>query len=200
MRKEKQTPTRKRNLPEIGHFFDDFWPMNYNRGKFGFFDEFEEQFQRMEQRMHQLYNNMLQEDHSNQENPNMHVYGWTYRVGPDGQPHFQEFGNMPHRYQNNPQKQIQSGREPLIDLQEGEKEIYITAELPGVTKKEITLETVENVLHIEVNNEQHPYYKEIVLPAEINENKTEATYNNGVLSITLEKIRSKKKGKKINIK
>jgi len=200
MRKEKQPPTRRRNPQDIGNFFDDFWSTPHPRSRFGFFDEFEDQFHRMEQRMQQLYNGMIQGDTLNQENPNMHVYGWTYRVGPDGQPQFQEFGNMPHMIQGAQHHQLPGGREPLIDLQEGDKEIYITAELPGVNKKDISLETIENTLHIKVDNEQHQYYKEILLPAEINENKTDATYNNGVLSITLEKRKSKKKGKQINIK
>lgn len=199
MRKEKNPIKKSRITPDADHFFDEFLPTNFHRSRFGFFDEFEDQFRRMEQYMNQRYNGMMQGKAPVEDQQNMHIYGWTYQVGADGQPHFQEFGNMPNIRQVKQQQSL-GEREPLIDVQEGDIEIYVTAELPGVNKKDIHLEISENILKINVDNEQHPYYKEITLSTKLNENKTDATYNNGVLSITLEKIKPTKKGKRINIK
>ena len=199
MKKEKKPIKISRINPD--RFFDEFMPTNFHRSRFGFFDEFEDQFRRMEQYMNQRYNGMIQGKAPVEDKENMRIYGWTYQVGPDGQPHIKEFGNTPSMQNMTPVKQQRIGeREPLIDIQEGEKEIYVTAELPGVEKKDINLEISENILKINVNSEKHPFFKELKLSTTLNENKTDASYNNGVLSITLEKQKSKKKGKKINIK
>ena len=88
----------------------------------------------------------------------------------------------------------------IIFIQEGDKEIYITTELPGVEKEDIVLEILDNILYIQVVNDKYPYKKEIELKTSINEKNIDATYNNGILSITLQKNKPKKKGKKINIK
>jgi HSP20 family protein len=198
--KEEKHPTKKeRDNNDKNHFFDNILPIKLRRNHFSFFDEFEEQIERMEKRMNQLYNGMIGEKNTNNDQQNMRIYGWTYHVGPDGQPHFQEYSNIPTML---PEKQKQDPmiREPHIDVQETDKEIYIAIELPGVNKKDIHLETLDNILKIEVDNEKYPYRKDIALSTEIINNKTDAIYNNGVLSITLEKQKEKKKGKKINIK
>jgi HSP20 family molecular chaperone IbpA len=179
---------------------DDDWHMPRPFRGFGFFDDFEDQFKQMEQQMNAIFNQMTKGYISQQHDPNTKFYGWSYQMGPDGQPHYQELGNLPEMQSSQPQHQLQQTREPFIDLQEGDKEIYITIELPGAEKEDIDLDVTNTILRIEVNNEKHPFQKEIELNTEINKKKTEATYNNGVLSITLEKQKSKKKGKRINIK
>jgi HSP20 family protein len=107
---------------------------------------------------------------------------------------------MPNIHSSQPKPQLHQRHESPIDMQEGDKEIYITMELPGLKKENIKLETFDNILTIEINDDNQPYRKEIDLKTEINEKKTEATYNNGILCITLEKLKPKKKGRKINIK
>jgi HSP20 family protein len=198
--KKENNPKKGRNNPNEPQDNNDDWytPRPFKRN--GFFDEFEDQFKQMEQQMNAFFNQMIKGNLSNQHDPNTKVYGWSYHVGPDGQPHYKEFGNLPEMQTLQPKPQLQQGRESLVDIQEGDKEIYITIELPGVEKKDINLESTDTTLKIEVNNDKHPYRKEIDLKNEINEKKTEATYNNGVLSITLEKRKPKKKGKKIDIK
>ncbi|MHA2431413.1 MAG: archaeal heat shock protein Hsp20 [Promethearchaeota archaeon] len=195
MVKEIKPKKKDESKPDIHNFFDDFWPMNFRRNNFGFFDEIEKQFKRM----NQLYSQAIQGNLDGKDNQNVHFYGWTYRIGPDGQPHFQEFGNLPEML-SEPQQQIQEPRKPHIDIQEGDKEIYITTELPGVEKEDIVLEISDNILYIQVVNDKYPYKKEIDIKTPINEKNIDATYNNGILSITLQKNKPKKKGKKINIK
>jgi HSP20 family protein len=95
----------------------------------------------------------------------------------------------------------ESIREPLVDVIESDDKISVTAEVPGVKKEDIDLEIVDkNKLIIRVDNPDRKYYKEVELPAEVDEKSAKATYQNGVLDIELKKLKPKKKGKKIQIK
>ena len=199
---EKKNPFKK---GRFNNDTDDFFEGIFPRRNFGFdntFEEFEEQFRRMQQ-----YMNQVQPGNENQEtehHPNIRVYGYRYTKGPDGKTHFQEFGNMPKQGEYRlPQKQPPTieEKERLIDVQEGEKEIYVTAELPGINKQNINLTATEDQLIIEIQKDGKTQEKEVKLPARIYKNKTEATFNNGVLSITLKKRKNKNKrnGSNINI-
>ena len=199
MKKDKNPTKKNRNNPNDPHDNDDWITPRPFRG-FGFFDEFEVQFKRMEQQMNTLFKQMINENLSSQNDANTQYYGWTYQVGPDGKPHYQEFGNIPNIHSSQPKPQLQQRYQSPIDIQESDKEIYITMELPGIEKENIKLETIDTILKIEINDDDQPYKKEIDLKTKINEKKTEATLNNGILCITLEKLKTKKKGRKINIK
>ena len=127
-----------------------------------------------------------------------YIYRYTYHRGPDGQPHYQEFTNMPnHPSQHTPE--LSGETEPFVDLIDSEKEIYITAELPGIGKENIDVELTKDSLILTVKHPERGFKKEIQLPSEINKKPIEAAYNNGVLSITLEKRKERKKGRSINI-
>lgn len=200
MKKEKKPANKDESIPEKENFINEFFQKGFRNNRFGFFDEFEEQFKRMEQQMNALYRQALQGNRQSDHNNNMRFYGWKYHVGPDGQPHYQEFGNLPEMLKQPQQKQLHDGRNPHIDFQEDDKKIYITAELPGVDKEDIHLEIDNNTLKIQVNNDTYPYQKDIPLQTEINEKNIDAAYNNGILSLTLEKKKPIKKGRKIKIK
>lgn len=199
---EKKNPFKK---GRFNHDTDDFFEGISPRRSFGLgnmFDEFEEQFRRMQQ----YINNAQQQNEEQKEghNPNVRVYGYRYSRDPDGKTHFQEFGNMPqNREYGLPQKQTPTieEKERLIDVQEAEKEIYVTAELPGINKQDINLTATDDHLIIAIQKDGKTQEKEVKLPAPVHENKTEATFNNGVLSITLKKrkTKNKRKGSNINI-
>lgn len=105
---------------------------------------------------------------------------------------------------------------PEIDVINDPKEIKVIAELPGVNKENIELNAEPKTLEIKADTKQSTekgkegyYYRErsnksyrrrIELPEEVKPEETEATYNNGVLEITLPKATAEKKGKHINIK
>ena len=115
-------------------------------------------------------------------------------LGPDGKPRIEEFGNKP--------KQIDEGktivsdeREPLTDVIEGDEEIFITVEIPGVKKDEINLNITNSTIDINVDSPTRKYQKSIDLPCYVKPDKTKATYKNGVLDIIL-KRKEKKKGNK----
>ena len=156
------------------------------------FDEFEEQIRRIHRQMNSLYRDTLRGNLVDKPR----IYGWSFRIDSTGRPVFQEFGNVPHL---NTSRELLDSREPLVDIQETDKQIIVTAEIPGVSKEDIDLEVTADTLIINVENKDRRYYKEVTLPAEVNTDDSEATFNNGVLSVTLNKLKPKKRGKKIKV-
>jgi HSP20 family protein len=191
---------RRKDEEDEGDIFDEWFDDISRRWAFPFtsdiFDEFEEQFRRTQQYMNRVFREAMSGKLPSPEKGGPYVYGWSLRVGPDGKPHFQEFGNVP-RTGSAPQ-QLES-REPLVDVIEGKNTISVTAEVPGVDKKDIDLEITENTLIIKVDKDKRKYYKEVELPCEVDANSAKASYQNGVLDIELKKAKPKKKGKKISI-
>jgi len=108
-------------------------------------------------------------------------------------------------------------RTPRMDIYEKDDKIMAEVELPGVDPKDIEVEVKNNVLSIsakgkEVKEEKGKgYYKkeigekyfkrQILLPAQVIEDKAEAEYENGILTVIIPKVKEKKeKEKKIKIK
>jgi len=105
-------------------------------------------------------------------------------------------------------------REPLIDLLDQGEYLEVLAEIPGVKKEEIQVNVLPERLSIgaehkvsrdEAKKEEGFYrkersyssfYRSMVLPEEIIPEKTEASYENGILSLKLPKKNPEKSGKK----
>jgi len=172
-------------------WFED-WP---SWGFEDIFEDFDEHFRKMQRHINRIIRETMEGKIPSEGKPI--IYGWSFRVGPDGKPQFREFGNVSR-------ESIiaeESVREPLVDVIEGDDKISVTAEVPGVKKEDINLEIVDNnKLIIKVDTSERKYYKEVELPAEVDEKSAKATYQNGVLDIELKKLKPKKKGKKIQIK
>ena len=135
-----------------------------------------------------------------QDQPGTYVYGFTYRLGADGKPEFKEFGNIPRAYQEDSEVPSLEYREPITDVQNREQETDITLEIPGVTKKDISIETSDNTLIIKVDNDGRKYYKEVELVDSILPENVKASYSNGVLDIIVKKpLIKKKEGKRIPV-
>ena len=73
------------------------------------------------------------------------------------------------------------------------------AELPGVEKSDIKTSINEDQLTIKVDSPTQKYYKEVKLPTGVDPDSSKASYNNGVLEITLRKLQPRPKGKEIKI-
>jgi HSP20 family protein len=121
------------------------------------------------------------------------------KIGPDGKPDIREFGNV--KPTRNGLPKVQEEREPLVDIIETNGEIHIVAELPGVDKNDIKLSGTEDSLTISVDSPKRKYYKEVTLPTKVKVREAESTYKNGVLEVTLPKIKDMKKpkGEPINV-
>jgi HSP20 family protein len=125
------------------------------------------------------------------------VYGYSMKIGPDGKPEIQEFGNVKPSLRG---PKVKEEREPLVDVIQSDGEVHVVAELPGVEKEDIQLHATEDELTICVDVPQRKYYKEIALPAKVRVNEAKSVYKNGVLEVTLPKIRDEKsKGEPLSI-
>lgn len=124
------------------------------------------------------------------------VWGFSMSLGPDKKPIIRQFGNLDPRRKKN---LIKAEREPLVDIIEEDAEITIIAEIPGVTKDDINLETTETTVELSVNTPKRKYYKEILLPSKVNRDSAKARYKNGILEVKLVKTRSKEEGTSIHV-
>ena len=126
------------------------------------------------------------------------VYGYSMKIGPDGKPEINQFGNIKKGQKGLPQ--VKEEREPLVDVVESDGEIRVVAELPGVEKTDIKLHGTEDSIDISVDTPQNKYYKEVQLPAKVRVREAKSTYKNGVLEIVVPKEEPEKpKGERIDI-
>lgn len=104
---------------------------------------------------------------------------------------------------------IEKYRKPFIDLVETDKEVIATVEMPGLDKGDIKINLTEDKLEIsaETKHEEEKkekgyiykerrsgsYYRTIPLPSSIDSDNSKASYNNGILQITMPKTEIKKK-------
>ncbi len=156
-----------------------------------FFDLFSE-FDRMDEMMDDMMKQAFKDMEKLPQGKPM-VYGFSMKMGPNGQPKIREFGNIePSQKKIN----VKDAREPLVDVIEREKEIDILAELPGVNKDSIDVQASEDTLTIEVPNE---FYKEVELPCGVDEKDVNAKYKNGVLTVTLRKKKPSQPKKRVSV-
>lgn len=158
-------------------------------GFFGFDEEFEKMFEELQRMAEEAFSAPFEE----MEKP--FVHGFSIRIGPDGKPRIQEFGNRPSRSPSG-EPMISEEREPLTDLIEGEEEVSVTVEIPGVEKEDIDLEVMEDTLEITVDAPQRKYHKLLELPCDVKPKTTKATYKNGILDVEIKRKEKKKKEKK----
>lgn len=163
-------------------------------------DQFEEvfgpQFAQIREMMERMMED-LEEGALDQDEP--FVYGFTMRMGPDGQPHFDDFGNVRGASEAGVDVDPDAGtREPLTDVIESRDTISVTVELPGVAKDDIQLTVTPRQAKIHVDGEDRRYFKTVDLPADVDPDSTRATYRNGVLDITIHKVEDDS-GKRIEI-
>jgi HSP20 family protein len=127
------------------------------------------------------------------------VYGYSMRIGPDGKPEIQEFGNLKKGLKGPPE--VKEEREPLVDIVETNTEVRVVAELPGVEKTDIKLHGTDDSLTISVDTADYKYFKEVELPVKVKVKEAASTYKNGVLEVVLPKVEPKgdAKGEPINI-
>jgi len=132
------------------------------------------------------------------------VQGFSIKIGPSGKPEVKTFGDLkpgiPRRPWH-PPVELREEREPLVDVVEGDADVRVVAELPGVKREDIKLHAAETSLTIDVTAEERRYHKELDLPAEVDPKDAKSTYRNGVLEVTFpKKIRElKPKGKSIRV-
>jgi HSP20 family protein len=100
---------------------------------------------------------------------------------------------------------------PAVDVHQDDKQIEITAELPGVKEQDIDLSIEDGVLILsgekksERNDQEHGYSersygrfeRRMSLPSNIDEEHCKADFRDGVLRITIPKAEENARGRKI---
>ena len=125
------------------------------------------------------------------------VYGYSMTIGPDGKPVIREFGNV--KRGSEPLKGITDKREPLVDVVEGEKQVRIIAEIPGVRKEDIDIRVDGRVLTVAVDTPERKYEKRLQLPDSAIVEGAKSSYNNGILEITFEKRPDARSGVRLKV-
>jgi HSP20 family protein len=105
---------------------------------------------------------------------------------------------------------------PKLDVSETDKELHISAELPGMKEEDIDVEFSGDTLRIrgekkdERDEKQHNFHRiersfgmferAIPIPVEVDREQAQATFKNGVLTITLPKSEKGQLSQKIAVK
>jgi HSP20 family protein len=127
------------------------------------------------------------------------VWGFSINVGTDKKPTIRQLGNLNLGTKKKSIQQKQEEPEPLIDTFEDDETITIIAEIPGITRSDIKLDTTETKLKFSVDTPQRKLSKEIVLPSEVEPESAKAWYKNGILEIKLRRRAFDKSSTRINV-
>lgn len=108
------------------------------------------------------------------------------------------------------------GMSPAVDVFEDEGKIVVKADIPGLSKEEINVKLVENILEItgekkseekvdrrdylKVERSYGKFSRTLRLPEGLDTEHVTASFTNGVLEIKIPKIEGKRTVKHINIK
>lgn len=78
--------------------------------------------------------------------------------------------------------------ETHVDVSDRDGVVRLVADLPGVEKEAIDLTCDGETLTISAASARREYDERVRLPARVDEHSATATFNNGVLQVTLEKV------------
>ena len=84
---------------------------------------------------------------------------------------------------------VEDVREPLVDVYEEEDHVLVLAEIPGVSKKDVQLELLENRLTIRAQRGEKRYRKDVTLPEKFTQQNMQWDCTNGILKIRFETTR-----------
>lgn len=108
----------------------------------------------------------------------------------------------PSIYNNLYGSPAKTGGSPAVDIREEKDSYLLEAEVPGLTEKDIEIQVKENLLtltsRLEENTEAQNGYllrernpvqfkRSFILPKDVDQEKIEARYGNGILTLSLPK-------------
>ena len=118
------------------------------------------------------------------------------------------FGDFPSFGMN-----FENSFSPRIDISEKDEKIFVEAEIPGVKKEDLKITLQDNILTIKGEKKKEEQCKDknfyraersygsfsrsFTLPAEVNTEKVDAKFNDGMLLVELQKAEPKKAKEKL---
>lgn len=120
------------------------------------------------------------------------TYGYSMTVGPDGKPVVREWGTgLPGQETplGIPQQEPPTA-EPLtqVDLDAANMKARVIVEMPGVTRESIKVKATEAAVRVTASQGGKDYDVEVPLNTKVDPNSAKATYNNGVLDLSLDLV------------
>jgi len=119
------------------------------------------------------------------------VYGFSVKTNIGGKPVVEPFGNV-RKTPKGPV--VEEERQPLVDVFHEKEHVLIIIELPGVEEKNISTRIKGDILTLSAvssdplrSEASRKYYKEVVLPKDVDAGTLKSKYKNGVLEIRIEK-------------
>lgn len=105
---------------------------------------------------------------------------------------------------------------PAMDVTETDKELRVTAELPGVSEKDIDISLNDDLLTLRAEKKQErteeregmhitersfgTFQRSLRLPYQVNADQVQARFENGVLRITMPKAAPQERNRRIQVK
>lgn len=112
------------------------------------------------------------------------VYGFSIKTGLSGKPTVEPFGNVKKTPKG---PVVEEERQPLVDLFDEKDHVLVIIELPGVEKEHIDTKIKGDILTLSADDGDRKYYKEVVLPKNVDASTLKSKYKNGVLEIRIDK-------------
>ena len=143
----------------------------------------------------QLMDQMLRDLQEGRQ-PKPFIYGFSMTQHPGEAPEMREFWNIQPFGRN---VKMEDERKPLIDVMETTEEVHVIAEMPGVDRTDVQLDTTESRLDIKAQNEFRKYSESVELPVKVDPHSAKATYRNGVLEVRLKRVQPEEEKSHISV-
>jgi HSP20 family protein len=154
-------------------------------------DELDKYFEEFEKDVQDVVRNSISAVHSQTE---PYVAGFSFRLGPEGRPNVQFFGDSPLHHDG--------FRSPMSEqiLDEKNGLLRLVLDMPGVEKSDINVEATEDSAVVTAERGPRKYKADIDLKAQVKPDGGKAEYKNGVLEISFSLRDKTNKGyRRVNI-
>ena len=154
-------------------------------------DELDRYFEEFEKDVQDVVRDSISAVHSQTE---PYVAGFSFRLGPEGRPNVQFFGDSPLHHDG--------FRSPMSEqiLDEKNGLLRLVLDMPGVEKSDIRVEATEDSAVVTADRDSRKYRADISLKAQVQPDSGKAEYRNGVLDVSFSLRDKTNKGyRKVNI-
>jgi HSP20 family protein len=111
-------------------------------------------------------------------------FSLSVKTGLGGTPPIKSFDNV----RKTPRRPVVEGEsQPLVDVFDEQDHVLLIVELPGVEEEHIHTEVNGDVFTLSAVSGNHKYYREVVLPKDVDASTLKSKYKNGVLKLRMSK-------------